>query len=62
MPTRTFGTHASVKCCRLSVSQIANTEDRFAVAIKRTGSVVGHVPFNLAPVVSAFLEETSTRD
>ena len=36
-----------------------NTEDRFAVAIKRTGSVVGHVPFNLAPVVS---EETSTRD
>ena len=33
-----------------------NTEDRFAVAIKRTGSVVGHiVPFNLAPVVSAFL-------
>ena len=32
-----------------------NTEDRFAVAIKRTSSVVGHVPFNLAPVVSAFL-------
>ena len=26
-----------------------NSEDRFAVAIKRTGSVVGHVPFNFAP-------------
>ena len=32
-----------------------NSEGRFAVAIKRTGSVVGHVPFNLAPLVSAFL-------
>ena len=32
-----------------------NSEDRFAVAIKQTGSVVGHVPFNLAPLVSAFL-------
>ena len=33
-----------------------NPEDRFAVAIKRTGNVVGHVPFNLAPLVSAFLK------
>ena len=32
-----------------------NSEDRFAVAIKRTGSVVGHLPFNLAPLASAFL-------
>ena len=32
-----------------------NSEDRFAVAIKRTGSVVSHVPLNLAPLVSAFL-------
>ena len=32
-----------------------NSEDRFAVALKRTGSVVGHVPFNLAPLASAFL-------
>ena len=32
-----------------------NSEDRFAVAIKRTGSVVGHVRFNIAPLVSAFL-------
>ena len=31
-----------------------NSEDRFAVAIKRS-DVVGHLPFNLTPVVSAFL-------
>ena len=34
----------------------SNPEDKFAVAIKRCGSVVGHVPFNLAPVTSAFLK------
>ena len=34
----------------------SNPEDKFAVAIKRCGSVVGHVPFNLAPVMSAFLK------
>ena len=39
-----------------------NSEDRFAVAIKRTGSVVGHLPFNLAPLASAFLRRVSTRD
>ena len=33
-----------------------DSEDKFAVSIKRTGSVVGHVPFNLAPLVSAFLK------
>ena len=33
----------------------SNQEDKFAVAIKRCGSVVGYVPFNLAPVLSAFL-------
>ena len=32
-----------------------NSEDRFAIAIKRTGSVVGHVPFNHALLVSGFL-------
>ena len=32
-----------------------NSEDRFAVAIKRRSDVVVHLPFNLAPVVSAFL-------
>ena len=49
MPTRTFGTRASVKYCRLSVSQIT----------PRTGlpllSNELAVPLNLAPLVSAFL-------
>ena len=35
-----------------------NSEDRFAVAIKRRSDVVGHLPFNLAPVVSAFLQRS----
>ena len=30
-----------------------NSEDRFTVAIKRRSDVVGHLPFNLAPVYSA---------
>ena len=38
-----------------------NTEDKFAVAIKRTGSVVGHVPFNLAPLVSAYLRRDASK-
>ena len=32
-----------------------NPEDKFAVAVIRRGNIVGHLPFNLAPVVSAFL-------
>ena len=32
-----------------------NPEDNFAVAVIRRGNVVGHLPFNLAQVVSAFL-------
>ena len=36
-----------------------NPEDRFAVAIKKRGQVVGHIPFNLAPTVSAFLSRTT---
>ena len=32
-----------------------NSEDKFAVAIVRRSRVVGHLPFNLAPVASAFL-------
>ena len=29
--------------------------DRNAVAVKKEADIVGHVPFNLAPFVSAFL-------
>ena len=32
-----------------------NEEDRFAVAVKFDGRVVGHLPFNIAPTVSCFL-------
>ena len=34
-----------------------NPEDNCAVGIKKNGETVGHVPFNQAPVVSAFIFE-----
>ena len=37
-----------------------NPEDRFAVAVQKSGEVVGHIPFNLAPTVSAFLRRSTT--
>ena len=33
----------------------ANSVDRNAVAVMKEGRVVGHVPFNLAPIISLFL-------
>ena len=33
-----------------------NTEDKFAVAVIKSGTVVGHVPKTLAPVISQFLK------
>ena len=33
-----------------------NREDKFAVAVVKSGAVVGHVPKKLAPVVSQFLK------
>lgn len=38
-----------------------NPEDVHAVAIKRAGRIVGHVPFNLAPTVSAFLRRSRNK-
>ena len=38
-----------------------NQEDKCAVAVKKCGGTVGHVPFNLAPVVSAFLKRSSNK-
>ena len=38
-----------------------NPEDIHAVAIKKTGEVVGDVPFNLAPTVSAFLRRSTNK-
>ena len=33
-----------------------NVEDKFAVAVIKSGTVVGHVPKTLAPVISQFLK------
>ena len=38
-----------------------NPEDVHAVAIKRAGRIVGHVPFNLPPTVSAFLRRSRNK-
>ncbi len=38
-----------------------NPEDRHAVAIKNSSGTVGHVPFNLAPVLSTFLMRSSNK-
>ena len=38
-----------------------NPEDRFAVAVKKAGECVGHIPYNLAPTVSAFLRRPSNK-
>ena len=33
-----------------------NPNNKFAVAIMRRGDIVGHLPYNLSPIVSAFLK------
>ena len=33
-----------------------NVEDKFAVAVMKSGAVVGHVPKTLAPIISQFLK------
>ena len=38
-----------------------NPHDKFAVAIKKCGETVGHLPFNVAPVVSAFLSRPANK-
>ena len=35
-----------------------NPEDKFAVAVKLEDCMVGHVPFNIAPTVSRFLNRS----
>ena len=55
----TFGTLSEVLLLKCEPN---NSKDRFTVAIKRTGSAVSHIPFNLASLVLAFLGVISTRD
>ncbi len=38
-----------------------NPNDSFAVAIMKSGHVVGHLPYNFAPTISAFLRRPSNR-
>ena len=38
-----------------------NPEDQFAVAIKISAETVGHVPFNLSPIISAFLKRSCNK-
>ena len=38
-------------------SDPTNPHDKFAVAVKKCGETVGHLPFNVAPVVSEDLDE-----
>ena len=38
-----------------------NSEDEHAVAVKKNDEVIGHVPFNLAPTVSAFLRRSANK-
>ena len=42
-------------------SDPTNQQDKFAVAVKKCGETVGHLPFNVAPVVSAFLSRTASK-
>jgi len=35
-----------------------NHEDKFAVVVKLEGHVVGHLPFNIAPTISRFLNRS----
>ena len=39
-----------------------NHEDKFAVAVKLEGRVVGHLPFNIAPTVLHFLNKPKQRN
>ncbi len=56
------GFHDYKEICEPTIGEVlplkkeeANPHDRFAVAVILDGSVVGHLPFNVAPVVSYFL-------
>ena len=43
------------------IPEPANSVDRNAVAVMKEGRVVGHVPFNLAPIISLFLRRGVTK-
>ena len=62
------GYHAYMDCWDPWIGEVlplerdpTNKEDKCAVVVKKCGRTVGHVPFNLAPVVSAFLKRSSNK-
>ena len=38
--------------------EITNPKDKFAVALMKGSTVVGHIPYNIAPAVSHFLKRS----
>ena len=59
MPIWSGGTRGLEKFCL--EREPTNPEDKCAVAVKKCGEIVGHIPFNLAPVASAFLKRASNK-
>ena len=55
MLTRIFGIQWLVRCYCLSDSRTDNSEDSHAVAVLNEDVIVGHIPYNLAPIVESFL-------
>ena len=55
MHMMTGRTHASLGEVFPLQREADNPEDKFAFAVKRRSVFVSHLPFNLAPVISAFL-------
>jgi len=43
------------------ISEPTNSVDGNAVAVMKEGHVVGHVPFNLSPIISLFLRRDVTK-
>ena len=39
-----------------------NVADQLAISVVRSGHIVGHVPFNLAPVFSHFLKRSFNKE
>ena len=43
------------------IHEPTNSVDGNAVAVMKEGQVVGHVPFNLSPIISLFLRRDVTK-
>ena len=43
------------------IPEPTNSVDRNAVAVMKEGQIVGHVPFNLPPIISLFLRRDANK-